>query len=597
MTMNKKRLCCCGTSLPGIRFIEVFPYNAIPSGVTKLDGTISFWIRLAAPTTVSDSTVIFKATGIANKQTATNATADVTFADHEDAILVFGTSSWREIRAVGQTFEGAPADSFKQNKSLNHRGWTWDNASSRLLTDSQMNALTGETRVIWNKPVNSANRALDGTEDITIADANGYLFVSDAYNNSPALSQTLTADDGTSHVYRYYPYVEATQPEQLAYWTSSSIPPLTDRVLVFDFADIFPSTLSITYRVRGTIRDINSGAQNGFDETFSKTYNKTTVSAFGGIPSKSPYRFDQSSFPVPTGDLLTPHGFQGSYGSSTLDSPARARSIQTVYRLPETVEADEHTFTISAAFGSASVIIANIPIYAFRYFYQGYAEIETIPIISPPGYDNGGTFLADPNFGPDGNEGQFLDPSQRRRVGILQSDLNFFPTQGQPPPAGCFSIPPPGGNAGYTNPSGFFARNYKGSEVGDKNIVTSLQYDNLNGVSITTGYAQGNQSAPDVDVPHPFPFPPSNPPLPIVSHLPAIAWGSTTEILNPPSFSLASMGSLTEDTVLDVGVETPGIYCSSEIRQLGQFSRSPSGNQAGLTSVVSCGLIEVVSIS
>lgn len=585
--MNKKRLCCCGTSLPGIRFIEVFPYNAIPSGVTKLDGTISFWIRLAAPTTVSDSTVIFKATGIPTQQTGTNATADVTFADHENAILVFGASSWREIRAVGQTFDSAPSDNFTENKSLSHRGWTWDNASSRLLTDTQMNALTGETRVIWNKPVNSGNRALDGTEDITIADGTGYLFVSGAYNNSPALSQTLTADDGTSHVYRYYPYVEATQPEQLRYYTSSG------PVLVFDFADIFPSTMTLTYRVRGTIRDTVSGAQNGFDETFSKTYNKATISVFDGIPDKAAYRFDQSSFPAPTGDLLTPHGFQGSYSG---DGSIGLEDIQTVYRLPETVGADEHTFTISAAFGSASVIIANIPIYAFRYFYQGQTPIGPNPSFSPPAYDNGVTFLAGP-LGPDGNEGQLRDPSQRRRVGILQSDLNFFPTQGQPNPAGCFSIPPPGGDAGYVNPSGLFARNYKGSEVGDKNIVTSLQYDNLNGVSATSGYANGNQFAPDVDIPHPFPFNPAFPALPIVSHVPAIAWGSTSEIQNPPTFSLASMGSLTEDTVLDVGVETPGIYCSSEIRQLGQFSRAPDGNQAGLTSVVSCGLIEVVSIS
>lgn len=585
--MNKKRLCCCGTSLPGIRFIEVFPYNAIPSGVTKLDGTISFWIRLAAPTTVSDSTVIFKATGTPTLQTATNATADVTFADHENAVLVFGTASWREIRAVGQTFEGAPADSFKENKSLNHRGWTWDNASSRLLTDTQMNALSGETRVIWDKPVNSGNRALDGTEDITIADGTGYLFVSGAYNNSPALSQTVTADDGTSHVYRYYPYVEATQPEQLAYWTSASVPPLSDRVLVFDFADIFPSTISITYRVRGTIRDSVSGAQNGIDETFSKTYNKDTISAFGGIPSKAAYNFDFF-----TGDLNSTHGFQGSYGSSTLESPARARSIQTVYRLPETVGADEHTFTTSAAFGTAEVIIANLPIYAFRYFYQGYAQIGSFPSVSPPGYDNGYMFL-----GPNGsNSNQIQDPSQRRRIGILQSDLNFTPTQGQPNPAGCFSIPPPGGDAGYVNPSGLFARNYKGSEVGDKNIVSSLQYDNGNDVSITSGYANGNQFAPDVDIPHPFPFNPAFPVLPIVSHVPAIAWGSTSEIVTP-TFSLASMGSLTEDTVLDVGVETPGIYCSDEIRQLGQFSRSQSGNQAGLTSVISCGLLEIVSIS
>jgi|LULQ01.1.fsa_nt_gb hypothetical protein len=576
--MNKKRLCCCGTSLPGIRFIEVFPYNAIPSGVTKLDGTISFWIRLAAPTTVSDSTVIFKATGTPTLQTATNATADVTFADHENAILVFGEASWREIRAVGQTFEGAPADNFKENKSLSHRGWTWDNASSRLLTDTQMNALTGETRVIWNKPVNSGNRALDGTEDITIADGTGYLFVSGAYNNSPALSQTLTADDGTSHVYRYYPYVEATQPEQLAYYTSSG------RVLVFDFADIFPSSITITYRVRGTIRDSVSGAQNGIDETFSKTYNKDTISAFGGIPSKAAYNFDFF-----TGDLNPTHGFQGSYSDGSIGLNA----IQTVYRLPETVGADEHTFTTSAAFGSASVIIANLPIYAFRYFYQGQTPIGPSPSFSPPAYDNGYMFLG-PNGG---NTNQKEDPSQRRKIGILQSDLNFTPTQGQPNPAGCFSIPPPGGDAGYANPSGLFARNYKGSEVGDKNIVSSLQYDNGNEVSITSGYANGNQFAPDVDIPHPFPFNPSFPALPIVSHVPAIAWGSTSEIVNPPTFSLASMGSLTEDTVLDVGVETPGIYCSSEVRQLGQFARSQSGNQAGLTSVISCGLLEIVSIS
>jgi len=444
-----------------------------------------------------------------------------------------------------------------------------------------MNALTGETRVIWNKPVNSGNRALDGTEDITIADGTGYLFVSGAYNNSPALSQTLTADDGTSHVYRYYPYVEATQPEQLAYFTSSG------RVLVYDFADIFPSTITITYRVRGTIRDSVSGAQNGIDETFSKTYNKDTISAFGGIPSKAAYNFDFF-----TGDLNATHGFQGSYSDGSIGLEA----IQTVYRLPETVGADEHTFTTSAAFGSASVIIANIPIYAFRYFYQGQTPIGPNPSFSPPAYDNGYTFLGG-FLGPDGNEGQFSDPSQRRRVGILQSDLNFFPTQGQPPPAGCFSIPPPGGDAGYTNPSRFFARNYKGSEVGDKNIVTSLQYDNLNGVSATSGYGNGPQDAPDVDIPHPFPFNPARPALPIVSHVPAIAWGSTSEIVNPPTFSLASMGSLTEDTVLDVGVETPGIYCSSEIRQLGQFSRSQSGNQAGLTSVISCGLLEIVSIS
>jgi hypothetical protein len=210
-----------------------------------------------------------------------------------------------------------------------------------------MDALTGETRIIWDKPTNSVNRPLDGTEDVALADEVGYLFVSSAYDTSPALSQTTTAGDGTSHVWRYYPYLEATQPEQLAYWTSSSVPPVSDRVLVFDFADIFPSSISVTYRVRGTIRDIVAGTQDSIDQTFSKTYNKTTISAFGGTPSKASYTFDFT-----TGDLNTPHGFQGSYAS---DSPARSASIQTVYRLAETVGADEHTFTTSAAFGSASV--------------------------------------------------------------------------------------------------------------------------------------------------------------------------------------------------------------------------------------------------
>ena len=582
MTMNKKRLCCCGTSLPGVRFIEVFPYNAIPSGAVEVAGTVSYWIRLAAPTTVSDSTVIFKASGTATLQTPTNATSDVTFADHANAVLVFGHSSWREIRPNGQALAAA-IDSFRENKSLNHRGWTWDNATSRTLTDAQMDALTGETRIIWDKPVNSGNRALDGTEDIRLVDGVGYLFVSSAYNTSPALSQTMTAGDGTSHVYRYYPYLEATQPEQLAYWTSSNV-----RVLVFDFADIFPSSISVTYRVRGTIRDIVAGTQDSIDETFSKTYNKATISAFGGTPSKASYTFDFT-----TGDLNTPHGFQGSYASDTIGLEA----IQTVYRLAETVGADEHTFTTSAAFGSASVIIANLPIYAFRYFYQGQQPIGPNPTISPPGYDNGYTFLG-PTSGPDGNTNQFEDPSQRRRVGILQSDLNFVPTQGQPFPAGCPSIPPPFGQGGTGNPSGVFARNYKGSEVGDKNIVSSLQYDNGNGVSITTGYPQGNQFAPDVDVPHPFPFNPAHPPLPIVSHLPAIAWGSTSSIQSPPSFSLASMSGLTEETSLEAGVETPGIYCSTS-RQLGQYSQSISSppNQAGLTSVIACGLLEVTAIT
>lgn len=588
MSMNKKRLCCCGTSLPGIRFIEVFPYNAIPSGVTKLDGTISFWIRLAAPTTVSDSTVIFKATGTPTLQTATNATADVTFADHENAILVFGTASWREIRPNGQAL-GAPIDSFRENKSLNHRGWTWDNASSRLLTDAQMDSLTGETRIIWNKPTNSVNRPLDGTEDIALVDEVGYLFINSAYDTSPALSQTMTAADETSHIYRYYPYLEATQPEQLAYWTSSSVPPVSDRVLVFDFADIFPSSISITYRVRGTIRDIVAGTQDSIDETFSKTYNKTTISAFGGIPSKASYTFNFIN-----GDLNTPHGFQGSYA---LDSPARSASIQTVYRLAETVGADEHTFTSSAAFGSASVIIANLPIYAFRYFYQGYQEIGSIPTISPPGYDNGYAFNQPPS--PNiiiGNQNQFEDPSQRRQVGILQSNLNFFRTQGQPPPAGCQSIPPPFGQGGTTNASVEFARNYKGSEVGDKNIVSSLQYDNYNGSSIKSGYPDGDPG-PDVDVPAPVGLE-AAPSLPVVSHLPVIAWGSTSSIQSPPSFSLASMSGLTEETCLEAGVETPGIYCSTS-RQLGQYSQSIGfpPNQSGLTSVVACGLLEVTSIS
>ena len=589
MTMNKKRLCCCGTSLPGVRFIEVFPYNPIPSGAVEVAGTVSYWIRLAAPTTVSNSTVIFNTSGTATSQTPTNATSDVTFADHANAVLVFGHSSWREIRPNGQPL-AAPIDSFRENKSLNHRGWTWDNATSRTLTDAQMDALTGETRIIWDKPLNSENRALDGTEDIRLVDGVGYLFVNSAYDTSPALSQTVTADDGTSHVYRYYPYLEATQPEQLAYWTSSSVPPVSDRVLVFDFADIFPSSISVTYRVRGTIRDIVAGTQDSIDETFSKTYNKTTISAFGGTPSKASYTFDFT-----TGDLNTPHGFQGSYAS---DSPARTASIQTVYRLAETVGADEHTFTTSAAFGSASVIIANLPIYAFRYFYQGYQEIGSIPTISPPGYDNGYAFNQPPS--PNtiiGNQNQFEDPSQRRRVGILQSDLNFFRTQGQPPPAGCPSIPPPFGQGGTTNVAGEFARNYKGSEVGDKNIVSSLQFDNYNGSSITSDYPIGDPG-PDVDVPHPFPFNPAFPVLPIVSHLPAIAWGSTSSIQSPPSFSLASMSGLTEETCLEAGVETPGIYCSTS-RQLGQYSQSISSppNQAGLTSVIACGLLEVTAIT
>jgi len=84
MTMNKKRLCCCGTSLPGVRFIEVFPYNAIPSGAIEVAGTVSYWIRLAAPTTVSDSTVIFKASGTATLQRSEEHTSELQ--SHSDLV-------------------------------------------------------------------------------------------------------------------------------------------------------------------------------------------------------------------------------------------------------------------------------------------------------------------------------------------------------------------------------------------------------------------------------------------------------------------------------------------------------------------------------
>ena len=580
-------MCCCGTTPSGVRFIEIFPKTAIPGGVVEKSGTISFWIRLDQTITASDSTVIFKTTGTEANQTPTNATSDVTFADHENAVIVFGRTSWKEIRPSGQAGP-APLDSFKENKTLNHRGWTWDNDTSRTLTDAQMDALTGETRLIWTKPDNRGNRPLDGSEDIGLVAEVGYLFVSSAYDAQPALSQTTTSADGTSHSWKYYPYLEATQPEQLAYWTSASVPPTSDRVLVYDFADIFPSSISVTYRVRGTIRDLVTGNQDAIDETFSKTYNKTTISAFGGFADRELYTFNGFS-----GALNSPHGFQGSYSSG---SPARSKSIQTVYRLPETVEADEHSFTTSAAFGTASIIIASLPVYAFRYFYQGWGEIGFQPTISPPGYgqsvyNEGG--LSTPN------ENQFVDPSQRRSVGILQSDLNFFRTQGQPPPAGCFSIPPPGGQAGTNNVAGQFARNYKGSEVGNKNIVTSLQYDNGNGSSIVTDYPIGDPG-PVVDVPNPvFLGNVATPELPSVSHLPAFAWGLTNSIQNPPAFSLAEMTGLTEETCLEAGVETPGIYCST-VRQLGQYSQTIAGtpiNQAGLTSVISCGLLEVTAIS
>ncbi len=589
MTVNKKRMCCCGTTPSGVRFIEIFPKTAIPSGVVEKSGTISFWIRLDQTITASDSTVIFKTTGTEANQTPTNATSDVTFADHENAVLVFGRTSWKEIRPSGQAGP-APLDSFKENKTLNHRGWTWDNDTSRTLTDAQMDALTGETRLIWRKPENTGNRPLDGSEDIGLVAGVGYLFVSSAYDAQPALSQTTTSADGTSYSWKYYPYLEATQPEHLAYWTSAAVPPTSDRVLVYDFADIFPSSISVTYRVRGTIRDLVTGNQDAIDQTFSKTYNKTTISAVGGIPSKSAYTFN-----FPDGDLNSPHGFQGSYSAG---SPDRASSIQTVYRLAESSGADEESFTISAAFGTASVIIADIPVYAFRYFYQGYQQIGFQPVISPPGYDN--VY----NFGTGGiqivgNENQFVDPSQRRSVGILQSDLNFFRTEGQPPPAGCFSIPPLGGQGGTGNAARQFARNYKGSEVGNKNIVTSLQFDNGNGSSIVTDYPTGDPG-PVVDVPNPvITGNVATPELPSVSHVPAFAWGLTNSIQNPPAFSLAEMTGLTEETCLEAGVETPGIYCST-VRQLGQYSQTIAGtpiNQAGLTSVISCGLLEVTAIS
>ena len=83
-----------------------------------------------------------------------------------------------------------------------------------------------------------------------------------------------------------------------------------------------------------------------------------------------------------------------------------------------------------------------------------------------------------------------------------------------------------------------------------------------------TDYPPGDPG-PVVDVPNPvFLGNVATPELPSVSHLPAFAWGLTNSIQNPPAFSLAEMTGLTEETCLEAGVETPGIYCSTLLGNL-----------------------------
>jgi hypothetical protein len=295
VTFNKKRQCCCNADT-GPKYLEVFPEIDSTSSEKQLSGTYSYWIFLGdvanEPGTSRPAydTVIFN---VLSSTQNTNATSDIEYLDFTNTVFIStgrfdcaanGESSWKELSSnSGENGQGI---------ALARRGFTWS-FSSRFLTESQLFALD-ENRIRVYRPGPSSDfapRAFD----------NGYFFVSNQYNATPAISDTLTRSDGETFNYVVYPKVCANLPDRIID---------EDGVVWFDFSAHFPATVTLTWSGSGSVI-VREGPQTNaprqtksYAISYTATYEKIVLDNGTGQTSVCKYVKSNQSGELPNGRHL-----------------------------------------------------------------------------------------------------------------------------------------------------------------------------------------------------------------------------------------------------------------------------------------------------
>ena len=269
MTVNKKRMCCCGTS-ENPYYLELFPVVTIQTGEKTLSGTYSFWLNLE-DTTLSGSTLMFDyVTGATN----TNATADIPYTSTTGIAMVFppdGNSDIGTKCLKSGITSMADHSLLRRADALVRRGME-PKTTSRVLRLSAVLALS-ENRILFNKIESKTTSGVPGTYWY---EKRGYVFVSDQYNATPAVSTTITRGDGETFDWEIYPKVSANLPEKIL----ARDPEDNTHEEWFDFTYSFPST--ITVRNKATY-DIQVSPDQGVyefvsvDLDASATYTKTVT--------------------------------------------------------------------------------------------------------------------------------------------------------------------------------------------------------------------------------------------------------------------------------------------------------------------------------
>ncbi len=343
MTFNKKRQCCCNADT-GPKYLEVFPEIDSTSEEKQLSGTYSYWIFLGdvanEPGTnlPAYDTVIFE---VLSNTKNTNATSDIEFQDYDGTVFVSSgkfdcatnaESSWKELVSDGgENYQGV---------ALARRGFTW-NLESRFLTESQLFALDGN-RIRGYLPGPSSAfgpRAFD----------EGYFFVSNQYDETPAISENLTRSDGETFNYVVYPKISANLPDRIYD---------EDGTIWFDFTVHFPASLTLTFSGTGDAMfrfpDGSYGRQS-YTVNYSATYDKEVLdytdrqlSVFKYVLSEQPAQSQLVGPRVPF--VVTFQGPDGPY-DVTVNLGLFQKPPITIFATQNRYNAFDDVFAIPAPFG------------------------------------------------------------------------------------------------------------------------------------------------------------------------------------------------------------------------------------------------------
>lgn len=262
-------MCCCGTD-DNPFYLELFPVVTIQSGEKSLSGTYSFWLNLE-DTTLSESTLMFDyVTGATN----TNATADITYNSTTGIAMVFPPNGNGDI---GTKCLKDGVTSFSDHTlllradTLVRRGME-PKTTSRVVRLSDVLALS-ENRILFSKIESKTNAGVPGTYWY---DRRGFVFVNDQYHATPAVSTTVTRNDGETFNWEIYPKVSANLPEKIV----ARNPNDNTHEEWFDFTHTFPNTITIRHKATHDIQVQPRQFVNDFvsiDLDATSTYTKTVT--------------------------------------------------------------------------------------------------------------------------------------------------------------------------------------------------------------------------------------------------------------------------------------------------------------------------------